>query len=95
MLKKKEEPKAEKPQRHKPKSFKALLILKTLGFMQKNIKLISGTANKPLAEIAKLLKIPLTVVDTRKFQDGRYTAESLKASEVRCYIIQPTSSPAR
>ncbi|MEK6942684.1 MAG: ribose-phosphate pyrophosphokinase [Nanoarchaeota archaeon] len=64
--------------------------------MQKNIKLISGTANKPLAEeIAKLLKIPLTVVDTRKFQDGEIycrVLESVRGCDV--YIIQPTSSPA-
>jgi ribose-phosphate pyrophosphokinase len=64
--------------------------------MQRSIKLISGTANKELAgEISKLLKVPLTPVDIRKFKDGEIycrVLESVRGCDV--YIIQPTSSPA-
>ncbi|HLC50161.1 MAG TPA: ribose-phosphate pyrophosphokinase [Candidatus Nanoarchaeia archaeon] len=65
-------------------------------FIQRNLKLISGTANRALAEeVSKALKIPLTPVDTRKFHDGEIycrVLESVRGCDV--YIIQPTSSDA-
>ena len=61
-----------------------------------HLKLISGTANRKLAEeISKILKVPLTPVDIRRFSDGEIYCrilESVRGSEV--YIIQPTSADA-
>jgi len=60
--------------------------------MRNELKLISGTANKPLAEeIAKKLKIPLTEVEVKRFNDGAIYArvlESIRGADV--YVIQPT-----
>lgn len=64
--------------------------------MQAQLKLISGTANKPLAEeVARCLKVGLTPVDTHKFSDGEIYVrilESVRGSDI--YIIQPTSPDA-
>jgi len=64
--------------------------------LKEHFKLISGTANKKLAEeVAKILKIPLTPVDVRKFNDGEIYCrilESVRGCDV--YVIQPTSSDA-
>lgn len=61
-----------------------------------HLKLISGTANRKLAEeISKILKIPLTPVDIRRFSDGEIYCrilESVRGGDV--YIIQPTSADA-
>lgn len=61
--------------------------------MQGELRLISGTANRPLAEeIAKYLKVKLTPVDIYQFDDGEIYArilESVRGSDI--YIIQPTS----
>ncbi len=60
--------------------------------MRNELKLISGTANKPLAEeIAKKLNIPLTEVEVKRFNDGEIYArvlESIRGADV--YVIQPT-----
>ena len=61
--------------------------------MKEQIKIISGTANKGLAEeIAKHLKMRLTPVEIHKFNDGEIYArleESVRGCDV--FIIQPTS----
>ena len=61
-----------------------------------HLKLISGTANRKLSEeISKILKIPLTPVDIRRFSDGEIYCrilESVRGGDV--YIIQPTSVDA-
>lgn len=60
--------------------------------MRNQLKLISGTANKDLAEkIAKKLNIPLTEVEIKRFSDGEIYArilESIRGADV--YVIQPT-----
>ena len=60
--------------------------------MRNELKLISGTANKPLAEeIAKKLNLPLTEVELKRFNDGEIYArilESIRGGDV--YVIQPT-----
>lgn len=64
--------------------------------LKDHFKLISGTANKKLAEeVAGILKIPLTPVEIRKFQDGEIycrVLESVRGCDV--FIIQPTSANA-
>ncbi|MEK6949746.1 MAG: ribose-phosphate pyrophosphokinase, partial [Nanoarchaeota archaeon] len=64
--------------------------------MQGDLKVISGTANMPLAEeIARHLKVKLTPVDIHKFSDGEIYArilESVRGSDV--YVVQPTSPDA-
>ena len=60
--------------------------------MRNELKLISGTANKPLAEeIAKKLDMSLTEVEVKRFSDGEMYArvlESIRGADV--YVIQPT-----
>lgn len=60
------------------------------------MKLISGTANEPLAQaIADFLKLPLTARSVRRFNDDEIFVEILE--NVRgedVFVIQPTSSPA-
>jgi ribose-phosphate pyrophosphokinase len=60
---------------------------------KKPIKLISGTANKKLAEeISSYLDIPLMPVKIKRFNDGEIYCkieESVRGSEV--FLIQPTS----
>jgi ribose-phosphate pyrophosphokinase len=62
----------------------------------KNIALVSGRANKPLAEnIAKLLKLPLLDVGILQFKDGEiqvYYNETIRGKNV--FIVQPTHAPA-
>lgn len=64
--------------------------------LKNHFKLISGTANKPLAEeVAKILKIPLTPVEIKRFHDGEIycrAMESVRGCDV--YVIQPTSPDA-
>lgn len=64
--------------------------------LKEHFKLISGTANVPLAEeVAKILKVPLTPVDIKRFHDGEIycrVLESVRGCDV--YIIQPTSPDA-
>ena len=58
-----------------------------------NLKIISGTANQPLArEVAKLLGVGLTPVEIKRFTDGEiyvHIEESVRGCDV--YVIQPTS----
>jgi len=60
--------------------------------MRNELKLISGTANKLLAEeIAKKLNVPLTEVELKRFNDGEIYArilESIRGGDV--YVIQST-----
>ena len=64
--------------------------------MDTHLKLISGTANRKLAEeVSRLLKIPLTPVEIKKFSDGEIYCrilESVRGGDV--YIIHPTSHEA-
>ena len=64
--------------------------------MTKHFKLISGTANRKLAEeVSKILKVPLTPVEIRRFHDGEIycrVLESVRGCDV--FIIQPTSPDA-
>ncbi len=64
--------------------------------MDRHLKLISGTANRKLAEeVAKILKISLTPVEIKRFHDGEIycrVLESVRGCDV--YIIQPTSPDA-
>ncbi|HLG24792.1 MAG TPA: ribose-phosphate pyrophosphokinase [Candidatus Nanoarchaeia archaeon] len=64
--------------------------------IKEHFKLISGTANLALAEeVAKILDVPLTPVQIKKFSDGEIYCrilESVRGCDV--FIIQPTSSPA-
>lgn len=61
-----------------------------------HLKLISGTANRKLAEeVSKILKVPLTPVEIKRFSDGEIycrVLESVRGCDV--YIIQPTSPDA-
>lgn len=64
--------------------------------LSKHFKLISGTANRRLAdEVSAILKIPLTPVEIKKFHDGEIycrVLESVRGCDV--FIIQPTSPDA-
>ncbi|NWH12408.1 ribose-phosphate pyrophosphokinase [Acholeplasma laidlawii] len=63
---------------------------------EKNAKLFTLSANKPLAEkIAKSAGIPLSNVEVIRFADGEITVnieESVRGNHV--FVIQPTSEPA-
>ena len=60
------------------------------------MKLISGTANQPLARsIADVLDVPLTQVDIERFRDQEIFAkinENVRGEDI--FLIQPTSAPA-
>ena len=60
------------------------------------MKLISGTANQPLARsIADVLDVPLTAVDIERFRDQEIFAkinENVRGEDI--FLIQPTSAPA-
>ena len=60
-----------------------------------DIKLFSGTANRPLAQlIAQKLKIKLERTEILRFSDGEIRVEiSNNVRTSRAYIIQPTCSP--
>src|SRR3989344_6122186 len=64
--------------------------------IKEHFKLISGTANRKLAEeVSKLLKVPLTPVEIKRFHDGETycrVLESVRGCDV--YVIQPTSPDA-
>ncbi|MBI3027431.1 ribose-phosphate pyrophosphokinase [Candidatus Woesearchaeota archaeon] len=64
--------------------------------LKNHFKLISGTANRKLAEdVAKNLKIQLTPVEIKRFHDGEIycrVLESVRGCDV--YVIQPTSPDA-
>ena len=64
--------------------------------LKKHFKLISGSANRKLAEeVAKMLKVPLTPVEIKRFHDGEIycrVLESVRGCDV--FIIQPTSPDA-
>ena len=64
--------------------------------LKEHFKLMSGTANRKLAEeVAKILKVPLTPVDIKRFHDGEIYCrilESVRGADV--FIIQPTSPDA-
>ena len=59
----------------------------------KKLKLISGTANQPLAqEVSAKLKIPLTPITISRFNDGEIyvkVEESVRGCDI--FLIQPTS----
>jgi ribose-phosphate pyrophosphokinase len=60
------------------------------------MKLLSGTANRPLAEgIAHYINVPLTNASVRRFADNELFVEifeNMRAQDV--FLIQPTSAPA-
>jgi len=60
------------------------------------MKLISGTANTPLAkDIADVLDVPLTSVDIERFRDQEIFAkinENVRGEDI--FLMQPTSAPA-
>jgi len=60
------------------------------------MKLISGSANQPLAEaIADVLDVPLTSVETKRFRDQEIFVrinENVRGEDI--FLIQPTSAPA-
>ena len=60
------------------------------------MKLISGSANQPLAEaIADVLDVPLTNVETKRFRDQEIFVkinENVRGEDI--FLIQPTSAPA-
>ena len=64
--------------------------------LKEHFKLISGTANRRLAdEVAKILKVDLTPVEIKRFSDGEIycrVLESVRGCDV--FIIQPTSPDA-
>ncbi|MBI2659563.1 ribose-phosphate pyrophosphokinase [Candidatus Woesearchaeota archaeon] len=64
--------------------------------LKEHFKLIPGTANRKLAEeIAKVLKVPLSPVEIKRFHDGEIycrVMESVRGADV--YVIQPTSPDA-
>lgn len=61
--------------------------------MKEEIKIICGTANKPLGEeVAKHLKVELAPIEIKKFNDGEIYArlnESVRGCDI--FVIQPTS----
>lgn len=63
--------------------------------MAKKISLLAGTSNLELAkEISSYLKIPLTPIDVKNFNDGEiyvHIEKSVRGSIV--FIVQPTSPP--
>lgn len=60
------------------------------------LKIISGTANLPLAKkIAQYTGVPLTECDVRRFSDGEVRVQinqNIRGSDL--FIIQPTNPPA-
>ncbi len=65
-------------------------------FGNNNLKLITGNANRPLAEaIASSLKLKLSEAKVERFSDAETWVEiddNVRGSDV--FVIQPTSSPA-
>ena len=79
-------------QHQNPKLFKKQAFSLAGIFMKEQLKIISGTANKDLAEeVAKALNVPLTETEIKRFNDGELYArilESVRGADV--YVIQPT-----
>jgi ribose-phosphate pyrophosphokinase len=66
------------------------------GVPRQGFKLLSGTANRPLAdEIARCLGVELCKVTTSRFTDGEIFVridENIRGSDI--FIVQPTNPPA-
>src|SRR3972149_9461413 len=64
--------------------------------MSNRLKLLTGTANRPLAEkIAEFLGLPLAACEVSRFSDGEIFVqinENVRGADV--FIIQSTNSPA-
>ncbi len=64
--------------------------------MSNRLKLLTGTANRPLAEkISEFTKIPLSACEVSRFSDREIFVqinENVRAADV--FIIQPTNPPA-
>src|SRR5690606_30663553 len=81
-----------------PVAFKAvpLLLPNGNGLPLQGFKLLSGTANRPLAEeIAKHLGVELCKVTLSRFADGEIFVridENIRGADV--FIVQPTNAPA-
>jgi ribose-phosphate pyrophosphokinase len=60
------------------------------------MKLLSGTANRPLAEgIARYIDVPLTDASVRRFADNELFVEILENMRGQdVFLVQPTSYPA-
>ena len=60
------------------------------------MKLLSGTANRPLAEgIARYIDVPVTHASVRRFADNELFVEILENMRGQdVFVIQPTSYPA-
>jgi len=60
------------------------------------MKLLSGTANRPLAEgIARYINVPLTKASVRRFADNELFVEILENMRGQdVFVVQPTSYPA-
>jgi ribose-phosphate pyrophosphokinase len=60
------------------------------------MKLLSGTANRPLAEgIARYVDVPLTHASVRRFADNELFVEILENMRGQdVFVVQPTSFPA-
>ena len=71
-------------------------IMEFTMFGNNNLKLISGNANRPLAEaIASSLKLSLSDAKVERFSDAETWVEiddNVRGADV--FVIQPTSSPA-
>jgi ribose-phosphate pyrophosphokinase len=63
--------------------------------MKDELKLLTGTANRPLAEeIAQYLRVPLTDAEVSRFSDGEVFVqinENVRGTDV--FIVQPTCPP--
>lgn len=63
--------------------------------VERKLKIISGTSNQKLAEeVASMLKVPLTPVKIKHFNDGETyvkVQESIRGCDV--FVIQPTCPP--
>jgi ribose-phosphate pyrophosphokinase len=66
-----------------------------LAVPSRGLKLMSGGANRPLAEaVAESLGVPLTRVNLGRFADGEISVridENVRGND--CYILQPTNPP--
>lgn len=65
-------------------------------YSRTEFKLITGNANRPLAEaIASFLDISLCEVDVHRFSDGEIFVKILENIRgMDCFVVQPTNPPA-
>ena len=65
-------------------------------YSRTEFKLITGSANRPLAEaIASFLDISLCEVDVHRFSDGEIFVKILENIRgMDCFVVQPTNPPA-